>query len=56
MKKHSALLLLRLGIGWYFLYAGVTKLIDPAWTAGGYIKGAQGFLKPLYDFFGVISK
>jgi thiosulfate dehydrogenase [quinone] large subunit len=52
MKKHTALLLLRLGIGWYFLYAGITKLIDPTWTADGYIKGAQGCLKPLYVFFG----
>jgi thiosulfate dehydrogenase [quinone] large subunit len=27
---------LRLVVGWVFLYAGVTKLLDPSWTARGY--------------------
>lgn len=32
---------LRVGLGWIFLYAGITKLFDPAWTAEGYIKSAS---------------
>ena len=32
-----ALVSLRLVVGWVFLYAGVTKLLDPSWTARGYL-------------------
>lgn len=30
-------LLLRILIGWHFLYEGIIKLIDPAWSAAGYL-------------------
>ncbi len=50
MHKSTALFLMRLSLGFYFLYAGVTKIMDPAWSAVGYIKSAQHF-KPLFDFF-----
>jgi len=45
LNKHlrTSLFLLRLGIGWLFLYAGVSKLIDPAWTAAGYLTNATTF-------------
>lgn len=33
----------RVILGWFFLYAGMTKIIDPAWSAEGYIKGAHTF-------------
>lgn len=36
-----ALVLLRITLGFLFLYAGIAKLIDPAWTSGGYLMGAQ---------------
>ena len=32
-----ALLTLRLVMGWTFFYAGVDKLLDPAWTAEGFL-------------------
>jgi thiosulfate dehydrogenase [quinone] large subunit len=32
-----ALLGLRLVMGWVFFYAGVTKVLDPGWTARGYL-------------------
>lgn len=32
-----ALVVLRLGIGWHFLYEGLVKLTDPAWTSAGYL-------------------
>jgi len=35
-----ALVLLRLLIGWHFLYEGVIKLYSPSWTAKGYLLSA----------------
>lgn len=35
-----ALFLLRITIGWLFLNAGIAKVINPEWTAAGYMKGA----------------
>ncbi|KKW45930.1 MAG: hypothetical protein A3A43_00210 [Candidatus Liptonbacteria bacterium RIFCSPLOWO2_01_FULL_56_20] len=36
-----SLALLRVSLGWFMFYAGVTKVLDPAWSAGGYLKGAK---------------
>lgn len=36
-----ALTALRVLMGWFFFYTGITKLLDPAFSAEGYIKGAQ---------------
>ncbi len=44
------LLALRLALGWIFLYAGVTKILNPDWSAAGYLKGSQT-LPFLYDWF-----
>ena len=41
-----SLFLLRVGMGWFMLYAGVTKITDPAWSAAGYLKEAKTF--PLF--------
>ena len=38
-----SLLALRLGLGWLFFYAGITKILNPAWTSAGYLKGAKTF-------------
>ncbi len=32
---------LRLALGWLFFYAGITKVLNPEWTSGGYLKGAK---------------
>ena len=40
-SQNIALLFLRLTLGSLFLYAGITKLIDPAWTSAGYLMGAK---------------
>ena len=37
-----ALLALRLLLGWMYFYAGLVKLLDPEWSAAGYLKTAQG--------------
>lgn len=39
----AILAILRVTLGWLFLYAGVTKVLDPAWSAEGYIRGAKTF-------------
>ncbi|NVJ84670.1 MAG: DoxX family membrane protein [Algoriphagus sp.] len=36
----TALVLLRLFVGWHFLYEGVIKLYTPSWTAKGYLLSA----------------
>ena len=43
-----ALTLLRVAIGWHFLYEGLTKLYPPPWTAAGYLKSSTWILA---DFF-----
>lgn len=47
--KHSALLL-RVALGWIFLYAGVSKLLNPEWSAQAFLKGAKTF-SGLYGWF-----
>ncbi len=36
-----SLFLLRVLIGWHFLYEGLVKLLDPNWTSAAYLKGSQ---------------
>lgn len=42
--QQISLVLLRLGLGWFMFYAGVTKVLDPMWSAAGYLKGAKTFV------------
>ena len=42
------LVLLRVAIGWHFLYEGYVKITSPSWSAAGYLDQAQG---PLAGFF-----
>lgn len=35
--------LLRISFGMLFFYAGITKILDPNWSAAGYLKGAKTF-------------
>src|SRR3989344_6959821 len=39
----TSLFLLRVGLGCLFLYAGISKLMDPAWSAAGYLNNASTF-------------
>lgn len=47
-------MLLRLTLGWLFLYAGITKILDPAWSAAGYLGNAQTF-STLFAWFALPS-
>ncbi len=42
-SQKLTLFLLRIGMGWMMLYAGVTKITDPAWSAAFYLKDAKTF-------------
>ena len=44
----SSLVVLRLLLGWHFLYEGVIKLFNPYWTAKSYLLTAEGVLQPLF--------
>lgn len=39
-----SLFLLRISIGWLMFYAGITKVLNPEWSAAGYLKGAKTFV------------
>ncbi|NQU82388.1 MAG: DoxX family protein [Parcubacteria group bacterium] len=42
--RKISLFLLRVSIGWMFLYAGITKVLDPTWTSAGYLNNAKTFV------------
>lgn len=42
------LVLLRILIGWHFLYEGLVKLINPDWSAAGFLLDSGGFMAPLF--------
>ena len=44
MSTHTLpLALLRIAMGWLFFYAGITKILNPEWSANGYLVGAKTF-------------
>ncbi len=45
-----ALVSLRVLIGWYFLYEGLVKFLNPNWTSLGYLKDSKGWFSPLFNF------
>ena len=44
----DSIVLLRILIGWHFLYEGMIKLYNPDWTSYGYLAAAQGPFKPIF--------
>ena len=49
MKKITVTIL-RVVIGWHFLYEGIAKLIADGWSAGGYLSDTRGFLSGFYHW------
>lgn len=43
------LTILRVVIGWHLLYEGLTKLLNPDWTAAGYLGSATGPLSGMFQ-------
>ena len=49
--RETALLLLRVAIGWHFLYEGCWKLMqEDGWSCASYLGAAQGPLAPLFKW------
>jgi thiosulfate dehydrogenase [quinone] large subunit len=48
--QNISLFFLRIAMGFMFLYAGLTKVLDSSWSAEGYIKGAK-VLPQLFHYF-----
>jgi thiosulfate dehydrogenase [quinone] large subunit len=44
-----ALVILRVGIGWHFLYEGITKLLNPDWSSLGYLMDSGGIFEGLFQ-------
>ncbi|UCG27061.1 MAG: DoxX family membrane protein [Bacteroidales bacterium] len=44
----SWLVLLRITIGWHFLYEGIAKLSNPDWSAIGFLLDSKGFLSGFF--------
>ena len=40
----TSLVVLRILIGWHFLYEGLVKVTNPDWTAAGYLLDSGGFM------------
>ncbi|MGB4205225.1 MAG: DoxX family membrane protein [Bacteroidales bacterium] len=45
----SALVILRITIGWHFLYEGLVKATDPSWSSRSYLMDSGGFLKGFFE-------
>lgn len=44
----TALVTLRMLVGWHFLYEGVAKLTNPRWSASGYLMESQGWFSGFF--------
>lgn len=49
-SQKISLFLLRLSMGWLMFYAGITKVLNPGWTAAGYLQTAKT-LPTLFAWF-----
>jgi thiosulfate dehydrogenase [quinone] large subunit len=48
LSQNLWLVALRLGIGWHFLYEGLTKLANPNWSSVGYLLDSGGFMSNFF--------
>jgi thiosulfate dehydrogenase [quinone] large subunit len=53
--QRYGLVLLRILIGWHFLYEGILKLYNPSWTSKGYLLSAS-ILKPFFGWLAADSR
>lgn len=45
----TALVSLRILIGWHFFYEGLAKITNPYWTSAGYLQESQGWFSGLFE-------
>jgi len=52
MKRNVSIFLfiLRIAIGWIFLYEGIIKLFNPEWSSEAYLRGSYGFLSGFFHW------
>jgi len=43
-----SLVILRVAVGWHFLYEGITKLLNPDWSSLGYLMDSKGLFEGLF--------
>ncbi|OGH64724.1 MAG: hypothetical protein A3J66_00150 [Candidatus Magasanikbacteria bacterium RIFCSPHIGHO2_02_FULL_47_14] len=53
-QTRASFLFLRLAMGFLFLYAGLSKVTNPDWSAAGFLNGAKT-LAPLFHWFALPS-
>ncbi|NQT27922.1 DoxX family protein [candidate division KSB1 bacterium] len=46
--QSTFLLVLRMAIGWHFLYEGISKLLIPNWTSAGYLQNSRWIFAGLF--------
>ena len=44
----SLLVILRLVIGWHFLYEGISKIINPNWSSTGFLLDSKGMFAGMF--------
>ncbi len=45
----TGLLVLRIFVGWHFLYEGFVKLVNPYWSSAEYLQGAGGIFSRMFE-------
>jgi len=46
----SILFILRIAVGWHFLYEGIVKILDPNWTSAGYLIEARWIFSGVFHW------
>lgn len=49
-SQQFVLVLLRIFIGWHFLYEGLLKLLSPSWTSKRYLMSSESFLDGFFNW------
>ena len=47
-SQQTLLVILRLFIGWHFLYEGMVKVLNPDWSAKAYLMDSQGIFSRMF--------
>jgi thiosulfate dehydrogenase [quinone] large subunit len=45
----SWLVVLRIFVGWHFLYEGMVKVLNPNWTSAAYLIDSQGIFRSMFN-------
>ena len=48
--KSTSITVLRVAVGWHFLYEGFSKLMKPDWSAASFLSGSDSFMSEFYHW------